>query len=113
MTAPGRGCVKTPKRPREIHFRLREYSVEVSCLLTGCYRFLCQSIAPYDVFEGDFWCGSVAEFSHSLGRKQTVILLIFRRSERPLSGKADIEPAVVYTPAKHCGRCHYDYDEGK
>ena len=72
MSASGRGCVKTPKPPREIHFRLREYSVEVSYLLTGCYPFLCQSIAPYDVFEGDFWCGSVAEFSHSLGRKRTV-----------------------------------------
>ena len=68
MTAIGRGCVKTENRPLEIVSRPGEFSVEVSCLLTGDYRLLSQSIASHDVFEGDFWCESVAEFSHSLGR---------------------------------------------
>jgi len=58
--------VKTQKRPLEIDFRLGESLVEVSCLLTGRYRLLSQSIASNDVFERDFWCESVAEFSHSL-----------------------------------------------
>ena len=46
------------------------------------------------------------------GRKRTVILLIFGRSERPLLGKADIQPEAReigstndrFTPASgHCG----------
>ena len=59
--------MKTQNRPLEIVFRLGELSVEVSCLLTGRYRLVSQSIASHVVLEGDFWGKSVAEFSHSLG----------------------------------------------
>jgi hypothetical protein len=60
--------MKTRSRPREIDFRLSEFSVEVSYLLTGRYRLVGQSIASHDVFEGDFWGETGSEFSHSLGR---------------------------------------------
>ena len=58
----GRGCVKTQNRPLEIVSKLGEFSVEVSCLLTGRYRLVSQSIASHVVFEGDFWGETVAEF---------------------------------------------------
>ena len=67
-SAFGRGCVKTQKQPLEFDFRLGEFSVEVSCLLTGRYLLVSLSIASHVVFEGDFWGESVAEFSHSLGQ---------------------------------------------
>ena len=70
MSVSGRGCVKTQYRPLEIVSRLGEFSVDISCLLTGSFRHLSQSIAYHVVFEGDFWGETVAEFSHSLGRKQ-------------------------------------------
>jgi len=38
--ASDRGCVKTQNRPLEIVSKLREFSVEVSCLLTGRYRLV-------------------------------------------------------------------------
>ena len=60
--ANGRGCVKTQNRPLEIVSRLGEFSVEVSCLLTGRYRLVSQSIASHVVFEGDFWGETVVEF---------------------------------------------------
>ena len=60
--AYGRGCVKTQNRPLEIVSKLGEISVEVSCLLTGRYRLVSQSIASHVVFEGDFWGETVAEF---------------------------------------------------
>ncbi len=66
-SAFGRGGVKTQDRPLEIVSRLGEFSVEVSCLLTGRYRLVSQSIASHVVFEGDFWGEAVPEFSHSLG----------------------------------------------
>jgi len=69
----GRGCVKTQNRPLEIVSKLREYSVGVSCLLTGRYRLVSQSIASHVVFEGDFWGEIVAEFSHSLGRLRPIL----------------------------------------
>ena len=56
------GCVKTQNRPLEIVSRLGEFSVEVSCLLTGRYRLVSQSIASHVVFEGDFWGETVVEF---------------------------------------------------
>jgi len=90
MAASGRGCVKTQYRPLEIVSKLGEFSVEVSCLLTGRYRLVSQSIASYAMFEGDFWGDTDAEFSHSLGRKRTLEFVDFGLSERPLSGKADI-----------------------
>ena len=62
MTATGRGCVKTQNRPLEIVSKLGEFSVEVSCLLTGRYRLVSQSIASHVVFEGDFWGETVVEF---------------------------------------------------
>ena len=62
MSAPGRGCVKTQNRPLEIVSKLGEFSVGVSCLLTGRYRLVSQSIASHVVFEGDFWGETVAEF---------------------------------------------------
>ncbi len=71
MAAIGRGCVKTRNRPLEIVFRLREFSVEVSCLLTGRYRLVGQSIASHVVFEDDLWGETVPEFSYSLGQKRT------------------------------------------
>ena len=77
MSASGRGCVKTRNRPLEIVSTLGELSVEVSCLLTGRCRLVSESIASHVVFEGDFWGEIVAEFSHSLGRKQTVELVTF------------------------------------
>ena len=58
--------MKTQNRPLEIVFRLGELSVEVSCILTGRYRFVSQSITSHVVFEGDSWGETVAEFSHSL-----------------------------------------------
>ena len=61
-SAFGRGCVKTQNRPLDIVSRLGELSVEVSCLLTGRYRLVSQSIASYVVFEGDFWGENVVEF---------------------------------------------------
>ncbi len=76
-SAFGRGCVKTQDRPLEIVSRLGEFSVEVSCLLTGRYRLVSQSIASHVVFEGDFWGETVPEFSHSLGRKRPLISLNF------------------------------------
>ena len=75
--AYGRGCVKTQKRPLEIDYRVGEFSVEVSRLLTERYRFLGQLIESHDVFEGDFWSEAVVKFSHSLGRKQPLGLSIF------------------------------------
>ena len=74
MSAPGRGCVKTQDRPLEIVSKLGEFSVELSCLLTGRYRLVSQSIASYAVFEGDFWGETDVEFSHSLGRKRTLYI---------------------------------------
>ena len=62
MSAVGRGCVKTQNRPLEIVSKLGEFSVEVSCLLTGRYRLVSQSIASHVVFEGDFWGETVVEF---------------------------------------------------
>ncbi len=50
-----------------------------------------QSIASHVVFEGDFWGEFVAEFSHSLGRKRTVIFEKLAEFERPLSGKEDVQ----------------------
>jgi len=70
MGALHRGCVKTQIRPLEIISKLGEFSVEVSCLLTGRYRLVSHSIASHVVFEGDFWGETVVEFSHSLGRKR-------------------------------------------
>ncbi len=58
----GRGCVKTQNRLLEIVSKLGEFSVEVSCLLTGWYRLVSQSIASHVVFEGDFWGEIVVEF---------------------------------------------------
>ena len=58
----GRDCVKTQNRPLEIVSKLGEFSVGVSCLLTGRYRLVSQSIASHVVFEGDFWGETVAEF---------------------------------------------------
>jgi len=63
--------VKIQNRPLEIVSRPGEFSIEVSCLLTGRYPLLSQSIASHDVFEGNFWCEIVAEFSHSLDPKAT------------------------------------------
>ncbi len=63
--------MKTQNRPLEIVFKRGEFSIEVNCLMTGRDRLVSQSIASYDVFEGDFWGESVAEFSHSLDPKQT------------------------------------------
>ena len=71
MSVLGRGCVKTQNRPLEIVSKLGEFSVAVSCLLTGRYRLASQSIASHVVFEGDFWGETVVEFSHSLGQKRT------------------------------------------
>ncbi len=65
--------MKTRNRPLEIVFRLREFSVEVSCLLTGRYRLVSQSTASHVVFEDDLWGEAVAEFSHSLGQERTSI----------------------------------------
>ena len=62
MTAHGRGCVKTQNRSHEVVSKLGEFSVEVSCLLTGRYRLVSQSIASHVVFEGDFWAAAVVEF---------------------------------------------------
>jgi len=84
MSAPGRGCVKTQNRPREIVSKLGEFSVEVSCLLTGRYRFVSQSITSHVVFEGDSWGETVAELSHSLGRSLPVVMVILMAIERPL-----------------------------
>ena len=68
MATCGRGCVKTQKRPPEIASKLGEFSVEVSCLLTGHYRLVGQSKASHGVFGCNFWGETVVEFSHSLGR---------------------------------------------
>ncbi len=54
--------MKTQNRPLEIVSRLGELSVEVSCLLTGRYLLVSQSIASHVVFEGDFWGEKVVEF---------------------------------------------------
>ena len=64
--------MKTQNRPLEIVYTLGEFSVEVSCLLTGRYLLVSQSIASHVVFGGDFWGEIVAEFSHSLDPKQTL-----------------------------------------
>ncbi len=82
--------MKTQDRPLEIVSKLGEFSIEVSCLLTERYRLVSQSIASYVVFEGDFWGATDVEFSHSLGRKRTLIPTVFGVPERPLLGKADI-----------------------
>ena len=71
MSAYGRGCVKTGIQPLEIVSKPGEFSVEVSCLLTGRYRLVSQSIASHVVFEGDFWGDTVVVFSHGLGQKRT------------------------------------------
>ena len=63
--------MKTQNRLSEIVSTLADFSVEVSCLLTGRYRLVSQSIASHVVFEGDFWGAPDEEFSHSLGQKQT------------------------------------------
>ncbi len=62
MSASGRGCVKTHNRPLEIVSKLSQFSVEVSCLLTGRYRLVSQSMASHVMFEGDFWGETVVEF---------------------------------------------------
>ncbi len=62
VSAVGPGCVKTQNRSLEIVSKLGEFSVEVSCLLTGRYRLVSQSIASHVVFEGDFWGETVVEF---------------------------------------------------
>ncbi len=54
--------MKTQNRPIEIVSKLSEFSVEVSCLLTGRYRLVSQSIASHVVFEGDFWGETVVKF---------------------------------------------------
>ena len=64
--------MKTQDRPLEIVSKLDEFSVEVSCLLTGQYRLVSQSIASYVVFEGDFWGAIDEEFSHRLGQKRSL-----------------------------------------
>ena len=61
-SAFGRGCVKTQNRPLEIVSKLSEFSVEVSCLLTGRYRLVSQSIASHVVFDGDSCGETVVEF---------------------------------------------------
>ena len=63
--------MKTQDRSLEIVSKLGEFSVEVSCLLTGRYRLVSQSVASHVVLEGGFWAETVVEFSHSLGRKPT------------------------------------------
>ncbi len=80
--------MNTQDRPLEIVSKLGEFSIEVSCLLEGPYRLLSQSIASRDVFEGDFWGESVAEFSHSLGQKRTR----GRHESNPLGLGTDGEP---------------------
>ena len=70
--AIGRGCVKTQNRSPEIVSRLRQFSVEISCLLAGRYRLINHSTASHAVFEGDSWGETVEEFLHSLGRKQSL-----------------------------------------
>ena len=62
--------MNTQNRLLEIVSKLGDFSIEVSCLLTGRYRLVSQSIAAHVVFEGDFWGATVVEFSHGLGRKQ-------------------------------------------
>ena len=62
MAASGRGCVKTQNRSLEVVSKLGEFSVEVSCLLTGRYRLVSRSIASHVVYEGDFWGETVVEF---------------------------------------------------
>ncbi len=94
-SASGRGCVKTQNQPLEIVSRLGEFSVEVSCLLTGCYRLISQSIASHVVFEGDFWGETVPGFSHSLGRKRPIISAIFTQFERPLLRKAAVQELTL------------------
>ncbi len=88
MSAFGRGCVKTQDRPLEIVSRLGEFSVEVSCLLTGLYRLVSQSIASHVVFEGDFWGETGSEFSHSLGQQRTFRILENHENEGPLSARS-------------------------
>ncbi len=66
--------MKTRNRPLEIVSTLGEFSVEVSCLLTGRDRLVGQLITSHVVFEDDLWGEAVAEFSHSLGQKQTLQL---------------------------------------
>ena len=95
MSALGPGCVKTRNRPLEIVFKLGIFWVEVNRLLTGRYRLVSRSIASHVVFESDFWGAIVSEFSHSLGRKRTVILLIIERFEWPLWVKADVQPGFL------------------
>jgi len=46
------------------------------------------------VFEGDFWGKSVAEFSHSLGRKLPFNIAVISLIECPVSVKADIQPGA-------------------
>ena len=88
--------MKTQIRPLEIVSKLGKFSVEVSCLLAGRYLLVSQSITSHVVFEGDFWSATDEEFSHSLGRKRTVISLIFEPTERPLLGKTDIHEKGRY-----------------
>ena len=66
--------MKTQHRPIEIDSRLCQFSVEVSCLLTGRYRLISQSTASHIVFEGDFWGETASEFSHSLGQNRSLEL---------------------------------------
>ena len=77
--------MKTQNRPLEIVSKLREFSVEVSCLLTGRYRFVNQSITSHVVFEGDSCGETVAEFSHSLGHELPVVGLDLNGSFRSAS----------------------------
>ena len=70
MTAMGRGCVKTQKRPLEIDFKLGKLSVEDRRLLTGPYRHWSRSTVFDATFDSDFCHVTGAEFSHSLGNKQ-------------------------------------------
>ncbi len=82
MAASGRGCVKTQNRPFEIVSTLGDFSVEVSCLLTGRYRLVSQSVASHVVFEVDFRGETVAEFSHSLGHKRSFAFSMFLARRR-------------------------------
>ena len=62
--------MKTQKRALEIDFKLGKFSVEVSRLLMGRYRYWSRSTAFYATFDSDFCHVTGAEFSHSLGKKQ-------------------------------------------
>jgi len=60
--------VKRQNRSLEIVSKPGDFSVDISCLPTGRYRLVRQSIASHVVFEGDFWSEIAVEFSHIDGR---------------------------------------------